>query len=98
MTPLDDYLNSLPPYCRSVAREWIESRPPEIRALIEQYPPGATIDHNGQPAYLLGYAEVDGPEPGLWFSLVDPAVDYERANRERFFVCAEHVLPSEEKS
>lgn len=90
MTVFERYLERLQPDAKRQAREWVESRPPEIRALCEAHPPGSVAAIHGRTAYLMGFTE--GDPPGLLFSYTDPAHDYEAAYASRFGVCGSHRI------
>jgi hypothetical protein len=97
-TAWDQYLSGFDdPEKRKAALAWVESRPPEIRALIHRFPPGTTIRIDGKDAFVVSYASMkpnpDGekPGPGMYFSSTNPAEDYQGALASRFFVCGEHL-------
>lgn len=85
-----EYLGRPDEGSRREAKDWAESRPPQIRRLCYRRPPGTAAVVNGRAAWLVGYAETDA-EPGFWFSHTCPADDYDKAVRERFVVCAGHA-------
>jgi hypothetical protein len=91
MTKLDQYLTSLKPVDRCEVVRWMDSRPPEIRALLHRYPPGSTATIKGRTAFLLGYVQTTD-EPGLYFSYIDPHQDYDAAAAAKFFVCGSHLV------
>jgi hypothetical protein len=73
-------------------KEWIETRPPEIKALIVRFPPGTAITVNNQLLYVVGYAEGNGSnENSLIVSRTSPADDYDLAVATREYVCPDCV-------
>ena len=69
-------------------RDWIEARPPNVRAVARRYPPGSTLDVDGRTAYVLSYEEYKDGSVGLGVSYLDPRFDYNRAMALKFHICA----------
>jgi len=65
---------------------WLATRPPAIRALVEEFPPGTGIEINGVHHWVVAY-----DEDVLHVSLVNPFNDYDKAVAERMPICVEHV-------
>lgn len=68
-------------------REWLASRPPEIRALAEKYPPGTRFNIHGVTMYLVSYGEYGEGKTGLGISPIDPRVHYEAAQGLKQNIC-----------
>lgn len=70
--------------------EWVASRPPAVRALIERFPMGSRFLIGGTQYHLVGYGEAEDGRATLQVSVTDPAVDWEAAVATRLDVCPEH--------
>lgn len=68
-------------------REWYASRPPEIRQLIDRFPPGTVVKHKEETLYVMGYFETEG-EPGVYITPINPSDDYEGAVAAKVFAHA----------
>ena len=70
--------------------EWLNTRPPAIKALAEQFPPGSAVTVNNEVFFIIGYTE--GKEKSdLIVSKLNPVEDYEEAVATREYVCADCV-------
>jgi hypothetical protein len=67
---------------------WIAARPPLIRHLARQYPPGQALDIDGERWYVVSYEENER----IGISRIDPSVDYKASQRRRELINA-HDLP-----
>lgn len=64
-------------------QEWLESRPPIVRALAEKYPPGTAFNIHGRVMYVISYSEGGG----LSVTPVYPGDDYDLAMEQREPLC-----------
>lgn len=69
--------------------EWLASRPPSVQALVAEFPLGTALEHEGGMLYLLGYTEGDM----LIFSPINPSDNYDAANANKVYICANHLRP-----
>jgi hypothetical protein len=68
-------------------RAWVDSRPEGVRKLCYEFPLGSIIVLDGLDHHLLGYNESDM----LILSPIDPYEDYDGANENAVYLCAEHI-------
>lgn len=70
---------------------WLQSRPPHVRRLAEEFPPGTTLvnDDTGELWYMVGYTEDDC----LIFSTAHPRAwrGPDLPERYKRLVCARHL-------
>ncbi len=72
--------------------DWLETRPPEVAALLRRWSPGQAVTVHGETAYGVGASEVlDGP-PVLMLSHINPHVHYQAAIDDVFRVHEECLL------
>lgn len=72
---------------------WVAEQPPQIQALCKKFPPGSTLEINGEQVYVVGYAEYGSPQGdplgmGLVVSIISPDEDYAAARE-----CSIHICP-----
>ena len=61
-------------------KAWFDSRPPQIQALVREFPPGTILNVQGDRMHVVAFTESDNGEPvGLEVSAIDPHVDYDGA-------------------
>jgi hypothetical protein len=65
---------------------WLATRPETVQKLAAEFPPNTCFTFENRMAYVIGYTEDDK----LIFSFVDPCKDYNRASKERHYICASH--------
>ena len=70
-----------------IESEWFKTRPPEVQALIREFPLNTAVKTEEGLLYLIGYTEGDE----LLMSPVDPREDYDSALEEKVYICASHL-------
>ena len=70
--------------------EWLQTRPPAIRALAARFPFDAIYTLNGRRHFLLGFSATAGAGELLILTPINPAKDYTAARQARVYVCPEH--------
>ncbi len=71
-------------------KDWLDTRPPAIQVLAEQFPPGSLVLMYGNVFYIVGYTENNSGND-LIISTLNPFDDYEKAVETRQYVCADCV-------
>ncbi len=74
--------------------DWLATRPECVQKLAAEFPMGDVFCLGGRILYLLGWNESDM----LIVSAIDPAVDYDRANESREYLCAKHCRGCDRES
>lgn len=67
---------------------WLDTKPPGVRALAEQYPPGSRFKCHGKIMYAISYDELAEGTTSLGLTPTDPAVNYALAVAQKQPVCA----------
>lgn len=70
---------------------WIASRPESVQKLAKDFPLGTRAGMEGKTFYLIGYTEEDM----LIFSEINPREDFDGAQENKVYVCAEHFRECE---
>ena len=89
------YLKTLPPSQRRQVIEWNANRPVAVRKIMQQIPPGTSAEIDGKESWVVGYAEMTNDDPWLWFSDINPFVDYDKAISVKFLICPKHFVVNE---
>lgn len=70
------------------AQAWIDSRPPEMRAVLMEFPPGTKFRYDGKDYHVIGFA---GSTPHaidtVIISEADPKLDQQAAMEESEGIC-----------
>ena len=70
---------------------WLEGRPPEIRALAAEFPPGFCFAIDERRWYVVGYGETGDEQGTLLCSTYDPFDHYEAASKHYMPICPKHL-------
>lgn len=75
--------------CLDDMQDYIDSRPPHVKKLMEEFPPGAAFEINNEIVYVVGIMEHRGEDRTkdmVVASPISPIVDYEAsiASKRRY--------------
>lgn len=85
----------------AAAKEWMESRPDNIKALAAEYPMGSVItDHEGKDWYVIGWGETEPCEHGQHGAVIISPIwpdqgSYDAAMKARQYIHAHHIADGE---
>lgn len=72
--------------------DWLNSRPPHIRRIVELMPPGSYTFVYNRKAWVLSYCETASDKVMIRVSYINPADDYDGAfAAEPIYICADHI-------